>query len=140
MRKIHGKDVFLALDGEIVGYSTSCSLSVQGEFKEVAPRTDAGAREFLPDSYSWEASVDCLMVEDVQHLRFVGALKNRRPFLLCVGEGHPVDAAGAGGPLVGYKGIVYVAGYNEQSAVGSLASYTVQLRGSGPLDIVNDYE
>lgn len=131
MKKLQGKDVYIAIGGKVLALSSSCSVSVSLNLLEVAPRKHSKAREFVTDRYSWQASFDALVgVDTGADVTIAQAVAAGTLFRIYVGSGALPDD---GGPFFGLEGAGYLTEFEEQAAVGSYASYRATLTGSGPL-------
>lgn len=130
-KKIKGDGFFVAYDGRVVGCSTSCTLTIVGEFKGIAPRMDVRAKEQVFDRYSWSVVCDALVALNPD-------LSNVPQIIIAGTNVRLVFAAKIDGRDVAqFVGDAYVGSYEVTGAIGSMATSRVNFVGNGPLTPVS---
>ena len=85
MSVVNGSDLYMWMDGELVAYSTSYTITMN---METRPRTNKGSgvwRSVLPGMFSASASCDGLYVFESSAARIVNAMLARNPVTLQLG-------------------------------------------------------
>ena len=125
--KIKGNDFFVAYDGRVIGCSTSCTLTLVGEFKGVAPRIDVRAKEQVFDRYSWTATCDSLVALNPD-------LTNIPQALVAGASVRLIFAAKLNGRTAAqFVGDAYISSYEVTGSIGTMATSRVSFVGNGPL-------
>lgn len=126
VRKIKGQELYVAIGDNVVGCSQGCSLSIKGEFKNIAPIVDPRAKEQIFDSYSWSVAADGLAALNADLVNFPQQLINGALVNVVVG----IDIPGVSGRFMGQA---FVQDYELSGNVGAMATYRVTFLGQGPL-------
>ena len=121
---IHGENLILAINGNPLAASKSCSLSKSQSFIEYCSPTEGRWESSIPKKLSWGISSDCL-------LGTMDAYKE-------------LDAAWKAGTLLAFQfydteyneyelGKAYIDSLNLDASKGNLAKMSISLKGSGAL-------
>ncbi len=104
-----------------------CVMNINPNFKNVTDYASAFAVKNKRDSYSWGVSIDGLLtLENYSYLFLTDLIQSRESILIKF-----VVDNGAGG-LVIYSGLVFPGPFTATGNHGEVATYSVQLVGTGP--------
>jgi len=122
---IHGRNLILALDGTPLAGSKSCSVDMQQSFLQVASPTSGRWEESVPERLSWKITSDGLLVEPANFNTLKAAMDNGTQVLI---RFYDTNFG------INQSGYAYIESLDYAASVGSLARYSVSLRGTGTLD------
>lgn len=70
---IHGKDIIIKADGEVIAAATSCELDVSADVIKTASPTDGHWQHGIAGRKSWQASCSHLVTDILDPVQMVGA-------------------------------------------------------------------
>jgi hypothetical protein len=70
---IHGKDIIIKADGEVIAAATSCELDVSADIIKTASPTDGQWQHGIAGRKSWRASCSHLVTDILDPVQMVGA-------------------------------------------------------------------
>ena len=121
---IHGRNLILALGGTPLAGAKSCSIDCGQSFIPVASPTSGRWKEYRPEMLEWKISSEGLLVDPALYNTLDQAWRNGT--LLTI---RFYDSTYG----INKTGQAYIENMNYVAPVGSLAKYTVSLRGNGAL-------
>ena len=122
---IHGENLILAISGEPLAASKSCSLSKSQSFIEVASPTDGRWEACVPKTLSWSISSDCLLATMEAYEALNAAWKAGTALTISFYNTESDKTE---------TGTAYIDKLELQCTKNSLAKMSVGLKGSGKLD------
>lgn len=124
---INGSDLLLYIGVEPVGYSRSCSISMNQTMADVTTKSNDGFTESLPTTRSWECSVDGLAVWQENIKSFTQAFQNKTKL-----EIKFKPRAAVASDLI-YSGFAYIESLEISSEMEDAVSFSLSMKGSGAL-------
>lgn len=131
MKKLQGKDLILYITAEggtsytRIALSTTCSLDVATELREVSSLFTGKHKSYRPGRYSWTVRCDSLVaVENYQPLDLLLSQLQGQKLLVTMNIENTRR-----------YGYVYITGWSETGDLGSMLKYSTTMTGTGPLNI-----
>lgn len=126
-RRISGKDVAVYFEADLVGLSKSCTIDITVDTIEASTTFSGRAKRFIPGRYSWQVTIEKLMVlRDPSVKTSFNALREGMEIYVTI------NVPGIE-PIHGWT---IVQSASLSGALGSMATYSVTLLGTGPLKAI----
>lgn len=135
-----GDELFLYLDGKPVAYTTSCSLSINGDTIDTSNKMDGVWASAKSGKLSWTISSENLMADTngTSFEDFYDKMIARTPFEVKFGRATTVTGATPNFDLNTakpyYVGTAYLTSCELNADNGSAVSMSVELQGNGKLE------
>lgn len=127
---IQGKDLILSLNGIAIAAAKSGSISTDTSFINVASPIDGAWEHVMPTTLKWSAHTDGLISDPVYIDTLLHMQISKQPISLKFSaDGNDVRL-----------GSCYISHIEQTGSVGSLAKYSIDLQGSGPLGVPVEFE
>ena len=127
MSRINGRDLLLYIDNSLVALSKSCNIDITADLTEVASVLHGRAKTFRAGRYSWQVSSECLVASEDE---------TRYTLLAELREGTKVKIMVKAPGSQTLSGEAFVQSLSISGAIGSMATYSVTLIGTGELETV----
>ena len=121
---IHGENLIVAINGEPLAASKSCSIGKSCSFIKVTPPTGGQWETIIPKKRSWDISADCLLGTMDAYKALDAAWKAGTPLTIRFFNTEYNENE---------IGTAYIDSLDLKASKGSLAKMSVSLKGSGPL-------
>lgn len=128
MSKLDGKEILMVFGSNTVVGQITGSLGMAADMLDATDKDSTdGAKEYMPGETGWTCSVEGLYDPDAAEgvSEAIGYLK--------AGTGLTIKYGQTGSGETYYTGTAYVSGVNLDGPKNELASYSLELQGSGVL-------
>lgn len=126
--------MIVTFDGSTMGCTTDFSQPISRDMIEISCMNSTGAKEVIPDMYSWSSSFSGLRIKtanvavgDADYASLVDNIISNTD--VSVGISFLPDVS----LNYYYKGGGYLSSVTQDGGVGSVVSYSAEVTGSGPL-------
>lgn len=124
------------IDASTVACATDFSLSMSKDMIEISCLDSSGAKENVPDMYSWSVSGSGMVFRTVGATAGSYGLFNMANNLLTTDASVSVAIVPDVSANQYFSGVGYFSSLSMEGGVGSAVTYSFEITGSGPLSIL----
>ncbi len=131
---LFSKLMSVVIDASTVSCATDFSLSISKDMIEIACLDSSGAKESVPDLYSWSASGSGMVFRTVGQSGY--GLFEMADKLLTTDSSVAVSIVPDVSANKYFSGVGYFTSLSMEGGVGAAVTYSFEITGSGPLSVL----
>lgn len=130
---LFSKFMSVVIDSSTVACATNFSLSMTKDMIEVACLDSEGAKQNVPDMYSWSVSGSGMVLRTIDTGKY--SMFDVADSILNTDASVLVEIVPDVSAMQYYSGAGYFSSLSMEGGIGAAATYSFEITGSGPLSI-----